>query len=61
MGPPETTNWEYPREDDSWNLEMAAFLEDIRLGRTPEPGLKEARAALEVVEKIYRQSGSVKL
>ena len=60
MGPPETTNWEYPREDDSWNLEMEAFLEDIRLGRTPEPGLKEARAAMEVVEKIYRQSGSVK-
>ena len=57
MGPPETTNWEYPREDDSWNLEMEAFLEDIRLGRTPVPGLKEARAAMEVVEKIYRQSG----
>lgn len=61
MGPPETTNWEYSREDDSWNLEMEAFLEDIRLGRTPEPGLKEARAAMEVVEKIYRQGGSVKL
>jgi predicted dehydrogenase len=60
MGPPETTNWEYPGKDDSWNLEMEAFLEDICLGRTPVPGLKEARAAMEVVEKIYRQSGSVK-
>ena len=57
MGPPETTAWEYPRGDQSWSLEMDAFLEDIRLDRTPEPGLKEARAALAVVEKIYRDSG----
>ena len=37
MGPPETTAWEYPRGDGSWSLEMAAFLEDVRLGRTPNP------------------------
>jgi predicted dehydrogenase len=53
MGPPETTVFEYPRGDESWKIEMDAFFEDIRLGRTPEPGLKEARAVLEVVEKIY--------
>lgn len=53
MGPPETTIFEYPRGDESWKIEMAEFLEDIRLGRTPVPGLKEARAALEVVETIY--------
>ena len=57
MGPPETTAWEYPRGDQSWSLEMDAFLEDIRLNRPPNPGLKEARAALAVVEKIYRASG----
>jgi predicted dehydrogenase len=60
MGPPETIIWEYPRGDDSWSLEMEAFLEDIRLERTPVPGLKEARATMEVVEKIYRSSGYVK-
>jgi predicted dehydrogenase len=53
MGPPETTIFEYPRGDESWKIEMEEFLEDIRLGRTPVPGLKEARAALEVVETIY--------
>ena len=57
MGPPETTRWEYPRGDDSWHLEMAAFLEDIRLGRTPEPGLREARNALAVVAQVYAASG----
>ena len=57
MGPPETTAWEYPRGDQSWSLEMDAFLEDIRLNRTPNPGLKEARVVLAVVERIYRNSG----
>ena len=53
MGPPETTIFEYPRGDESWKIEMEEFMEDIRLNRTPVPGLKEARAALEVVETIY--------
>ena len=55
MGPPETVIYEFPRGDESWKLEMAEFFEDIRLKRTPAPGLKEARAALAVVEKIYGQ------
>lgn len=59
MGPPETTQWEFPGGDSSWALEMQAFIEDIQQMRTPVPGLKEARSALEVVEKIYR-SGSPK-
>ena len=54
MGPPETTIWEFPRGDESWKIEMSEFFEDIKLKRTPVPGLKEARAALAVVEKIYK-------
>jgi predicted dehydrogenase len=57
MGPPDTTVWEYPRGDQSWALEFTAFLDDIRLGRTPTPGLTDARAALAVVEEVHRQSG----
>jgi predicted dehydrogenase len=57
MGPPETTAWEYPRGDNSWALEFAALVEDIRTGREPNPGLEEAEATLEVVEAIYRRSG----
>ena len=53
MGPPETTVFEFPRGDESWKLEMKEFFEDIRLRRTPVPGLKEARAALAVVDKLY--------
>jgi predicted dehydrogenase len=53
MGPPETTIYEFPRGDQSWKLEMEEFFEDIRLRRTPVPGLKEAKAAMAVVERIY--------
>ena len=56
MGPPETTAWEYPRGDESWRLELAEFFEDIRLGRTPAASLDDARAALVVVEEVYRRS-----
>ena len=57
MGPPETTAWEFPRGDRSWSVEFGEFLEDIRLGRPPSPGLPDARAALAVVEDVYRTSG----
>ena len=57
MGPPETTVWEYPRGDESWALEFAEFLEDVRLQRPPSAGVADARAALSVVEEVYRQSG----
>ncbi len=57
MGPPETTVWEYPRGDNSWALEFAEFLEDIRLNRMPSANLYDARAALLVVEEIYKASG----
>jgi len=57
MGPPETTIWEYPMADNSWTLEMAAFIEDICSGRDSDPGLRDAIAALRVVGKIYRDCG----
>lgn len=57
MGPPDTTIWEYPRGDDSWVVEFKEFIEDIRLGRPPSAGLADARAALAIVEEVYRKSG----
>jgi len=57
MGPPESETWEYPGGDDSWALETAAFAEDIRLGRTPSPGLDEGIRTLDIVETIYKKSG----
>jgi predicted dehydrogenase len=57
MGPPEATTWEYPGSDSSWRLETEAFLDDVRLGREPSPGLAEGIRTLEIVETIYQASG----
>jgi hypothetical protein len=57
MGPPETTVWDYPGPDDSWRIEMAAFVQDVVLGREPSPGLVEGIRALDIVESIYKKSG----
>ncbi len=61
MGPPDTTIYEFPRGDESWKIELAEFEEDIKLKRTPMPGLKEAKAALVVVEKIYERAKRSKI
>ncbi len=57
MGPPETTTWEYPMVDNSWEMEMAEFIDDIDRGRQPAAGLKDAIAVLEIIDKIYSKSG----
>lgn len=56
MGPPETTVWEYPMQDNSWEIEFEEFLEDIKQNRQPAAGLNDAMATLKIVEEIYRIS-----
>jgi len=57
MGPPETFIWEYPMADNSWEVEFAEFIDDIRNKRQPAAGIQDAHAALKIVEEIYRISG----
>lgn len=57
MGPPETYIWEYPMGDDSWQLEFTALIDDIKHRRQANPGLKDAHAALTIVEKLAQGSG----
>jgi predicted dehydrogenase len=52
MGPPETTVYEYPAADDSWEAEMVDFSEDIRFRRAPSPGIADAQAALRIAQQI---------
>jgi predicted dehydrogenase len=56
MGPPETTMWEYPGEDLSWQQEFAHFRECIAQGRSPAGTLEDALAALRVVRQVYDAS-----
>jgi hypothetical protein len=49
---PDTKVYEFPGPDESWRNEMLEFEKDIKLKRRPDAGLREARVALAVVEKI---------
>jgi len=57
MGPPDAKLYEFSGPDESWQLELAEFEKDVQLERTPDAGLKEAKAALRIVGEIYRKSG----
>jgi hypothetical protein len=57
MGRPETVAWEYPMVDDSWEVELAGFFDDINLDRAPATSLDRAIAALTIIERIYKASG----
>jgi len=57
MGPPETAVFDYPGSDESWATELAAFVDDIDRGREPSAGLEDARAALVIVDELYRRCG----
>ncbi len=57
MGPPETTIWEYPMSDDSWEFEFKEFLNDIKFNIPSEPGLQDAIENLRIINKIYKNSG----
>jgi predicted dehydrogenase len=57
MGPPDARVYEFPGPDESWRIEMAEFEKDIQLKRQPDAGLRAAKAALQIVESIYRKSG----
>jgi predicted dehydrogenase len=56
MGPPETYAWEYPMQDNSWEVEFREFLEDIESGRQPRAGINDAIEALKIIEHIYEVS-----
>ncbi len=57
MGPPETTSWEYPGNDNSWELEINDFFKNINLNLKPNSNLEDAYASLSIVENIYKISG----
>jgi predicted dehydrogenase len=53
MGIPDTKVYEFPGSDESWRIEIDQFEEDVRHKRTPDADLHAARAAMQVVEKLY--------
>ena len=54
MGPPDTTTWEYPGTDDSWQLELDDFIDAIEQNLEPNGSLADAEAALAIIDHLYR-------
>lgn len=55
MGPPETTTFEYPGQDESWDAEFADFVSAVSENRRPCGDIADAVANLAIVEDIYRR------
>ncbi len=53
MGPPETTSWEFPMQDDSWVIEVKGFIEDIENDTRNMYNLDSAIAVMDLVNQIY--------
>ena len=53
MGPPETTVWEYPFADNSWNLELEDFIRSIEMQTEPRGNIHDAKKALDIVRTVY--------
>jgi len=53
MGPPETTIWEFPLPDRSWEAEFADFVAAAETGRRPCGDIHDAIANLEIVAAAY--------
>jgi predicted dehydrogenase len=58
MGPPETTIWEYPGEDRSWQLEMLDFVESVQTGQERNGSLADALSTLEIIADAYSRTTS---
>jgi predicted dehydrogenase len=54
MGPPETTRWEFPFEDCSWDTEIAQFIAAIRERRQPMGDAAEALGNMSVIERLHQ-------
>lgn len=53
MGPPETSIWEYPFPDRSWEAEMAEFAAAVAEGRQPVGNIHDAVAMHRIIDQAY--------
>ena len=56
MGPPETTIFEYPGEDRSWQVEWEHTRACIANKKQPIGNMEDAVATLRVIDKLYEGS-----
>jgi predicted dehydrogenase len=58
MGPPETTVWDFPGPDMSWEAEFADFVQAIQTGGRATGDIEDALAMHGIIAAAYRESAS---
>lgn len=58
MGPPETTIWEFPFPDRSWDLEFKEFVRAIETGDQPIGNISDALATMIIIDMAYGRGES---
>lgn len=58
LGPPDTTIWEFPGADRSWNEEFAAFARAAERGEPAPVTLSDAKAVLDIIAAVYARARS---
>jgi predicted dehydrogenase len=53
LGPPETTRWEWPFPDRSWEVEFEEFAAAMAQRRRPIGDIEDAVSTMSVIEKAY--------
>ena len=54
MGPPETTIWEYPQKDVSWDKEIEEFFAAIKNNKKPDGDIEDALHSWEIINEVYK-------
>jgi predicted dehydrogenase len=57
MGPPEIQSWEFKEVDNSWQEELATFIQDLENNSRKSDNLDISINVLELIEEAYERSG----
>ena len=55
MGPPQTETWTYPELDESWQLELKEFIDDIETDSNKSDNVESSLEILRIIEDIYQK------
>jgi predicted dehydrogenase len=56
MGLPISETWSYPEPDDSWEIELGEFINDIQIGSSKSDNLDSSLEVLRVIGDIYSRT-----
>jgi predicted dehydrogenase len=56
MGPPLSQTWSFPEPDNSWEIEMGEFIDDIKTGASNSDNLDSSLEVLRVISEIYSRT-----